>query len=51
MAASPVQQIPSAPTDNNASGISPLKTILIAAATLCMLWVLGALVAVVLDRP
>jgi hypothetical protein len=51
MVTSPVQQIPAAPTDSNGSAISPLKTILIRAASLGLLWVLGAVVAVVLDRP
>jgi hypothetical protein len=51
MATSPVQQIPAAPAEPGGAGISAAKTLLITAGSLCVLWLLGVLVAMMLDRP
>jgi len=47
---SPVQQLPATASQSGGAGISAAKTLLITAGRLCALWLLGVLVAVVLDR-
>jgi hypothetical protein len=51
MATSPVQQNPATPAKSDDAGISAAKTLLITAGSLGMLWLLGVLLAMVLDRP
>jgi hypothetical protein len=51
MATTPVQQIPAAPAKSDDAGISAAKTLLITAGSLSVLWLLGVLVAMLLDRP
>ena len=48
---SPVQQSPAAPARSGRARISATKTLLMTVGSLFVLWLLGVLVAMVLDRP